>query len=67
MADRYAWHRPEVLEQDAWRNRIGGAMLAYALGPDLSRLRAVDVSVEREAAPGVVSARLTLETPKREP
>ncbi len=32
-----------------------------------TRLRAVDVTLEREASPGVVSARLTLETPKREP
>jgi type II secretory pathway component PulM len=32
-----------------------------------SRLRAVDVAVERETAPGMVSARLTLEAQKRGP
>jgi general secretion pathway protein M len=32
-----------------------------------TRLRLVDVAVERETAPGVVSARLTLEAPKRSP
>jgi general secretion pathway protein M len=32
-----------------------------------TRLRVVDVSVEREAAAGAVSARLTLEAPKRTP
>jgi general secretion pathway protein M len=32
-----------------------------------TRLRAVDMAVDREAAPGVVSARLTLEAPKRGP
>jgi general secretion pathway protein M len=32
-----------------------------------TRLRAVDVSVERETTPGLVSARLTLEAPKRGP
>jgi general secretion pathway protein M len=32
-----------------------------------TRLRIVDVAVERESAPGVVSARLTLEAPKRGP
>ncbi len=32
-----------------------------------TRLRAVDMAVDREAAPGVVSARLTLEVPKRGP
>jgi general secretion pathway protein M len=31
-----------------------------------TRLRAVDVAVSREAAPGTVSARLTLEAPRRE-
>lgn len=32
-----------------------------------TRLRAVDIAVERDAAPGFVSARLTLESPKRSP
>lgn len=32
-----------------------------------TRLRAVDVALERESAPGTVSARLTLESPKRGP
>ncbi len=32
-----------------------------------TRLRAVDLSVERETSPGVVSTRLTLEIPKRGP
>ncbi|MES2900886.1 MAG: class I SAM-dependent methyltransferase [Pseudomonadota bacterium] len=39
----YAWHRPDVMEQDAARNRVAGAMLADAFGPDLSRLGVVDV------------------------
>jgi type II secretory pathway component PulM len=32
-----------------------------------TRLRAVDVAIERETTPGQVSVRLTLEVPKREP
>jgi general secretion pathway protein M len=32
-----------------------------------TRLRAVDVSVERETSPGLVSVKLTLEAPKRGP
>ena len=32
-----------------------------------TRLRAVDIALEREAAPGVVTVRLTLEAQKREP
>jgi general secretion pathway protein M len=32
-----------------------------------TRLRAVDIAIEREAAPGVVTARLTLEAQKRGP
>jgi type II secretory pathway component PulM len=32
-----------------------------------TRLRAVDVALERESAPGLVSARVTLEVPKRGP
>jgi type II secretory pathway component PulM len=32
-----------------------------------TRLRAVDIAIERDPAPGTVSARLTLESPKRSP
>lgn len=39
----YAWHRPDIMAQDAARHRVAGAMLAAALGPDLSRSRIVDV------------------------
>lgn len=39
----YAWHRPEVMEQDAARNRVAGAMLAAALGTDLGDTRILDV------------------------
>jgi SAM-dependent methyltransferase len=39
----YAWHRTDVMEQDAVRQRVAGAMLAQALGPDLSRVRVLDV------------------------
>lgn len=39
----YAWHRPEVMEQDAARCRFAGALLAATVGPDLSGLRIVDV------------------------
>lgn len=39
----YAWHRPEVMEQDAARCRVGGRMLADTVGHDLARLRIVDV------------------------
>jgi len=39
----YAWHRPDVMEQEAARNRVAGALLAQALGPDLSYARIVDV------------------------
>ena len=39
----YAWHRPEVMEQDAARCRAAGGLLAATVGPDLSRLRIVDV------------------------
>ena len=39
----YAWHRPEVMEQDAARCRAGGALLAATVGHDLANLRIVDV------------------------
>ncbi|MGZ8288841.1 MAG: class I SAM-dependent methyltransferase [Telluria sp.] len=39
----YAWHRPEVMEQDAARNRVGGRMLAAMVGHDLAPLHIVDV------------------------
>lgn len=39
----YAWHRPEVMEQDAARRRVAGALLARTLGPDLGKLRVIDV------------------------
>ncbi len=39
----YAWHRPDVMAQQAARHRVAGAMLAAALGPDLSGTRIVDV------------------------
>lgn len=39
----YAWHRPEVIEQEAARRRVAGALLAQTLGAQLGRLRVVDV------------------------
>ena len=39
----YAWHRPDVMEQDAARNRVAGAMLAEAFGSDLGTLGILDV------------------------
>lgn len=39
----YAWHRPEIMEQDAARKRVAGAMLLRALGPDLGQAHIVDV------------------------
>lgn len=39
----YAWHRPEIMAQDATRNRVAGEMLAQAIGADLSGTRIVDV------------------------
>ena len=39
----YAWHRPEVMEQDATRCRVAGGLLASTVGHDLGRLRIVDV------------------------
>lgn len=39
----YAWHRPDIMEQHAARQRVAGAMLAATVGPDLSATRIVDV------------------------
>ena len=39
----YAWHRADIMEQDAARRRVAGSMLAATTGPDLARLRIVDV------------------------
>ena len=39
----YAWHRGDVLEQGAERQRVAGRMLAATLGADLSRTRVLDV------------------------
>jgi SAM-dependent methyltransferase len=39
----YAWHRPEVMEQDAARCRVAGKLLAATVGHDLSDARVVDV------------------------
>ncbi|HEY0061835.1 MAG TPA: class I SAM-dependent methyltransferase [Telluria sp.] len=39
----YAWHRPDIIEQDNARHRVAGAMLAATLGPDLSETRILDV------------------------
>jgi SAM-dependent methyltransferase len=40
---RYAWHRPEVLQQIAARSRTLAPLLATALGADLSSARILDV------------------------
>ncbi|MDM5177331.1 class I SAM-dependent methyltransferase [Massilia sp. DJPM01] len=39
----YAWHRADIIEQDAARRRVAGTLLAQTLGPDLGKLRVVDV------------------------
>ncbi len=39
----YAWHRPEIMEQDAAKRRVAGAMLARTIGPDLGQAVMVDV------------------------
>lgn len=39
----YAWHRADVMEQQAARWRTAGAMLAGTVGPDLSPLHIIDV------------------------
>lgn len=41
--DRYAWHRPEILQQVAARSRVLSALLTDTVGGDLSRLRILDV------------------------
>jgi len=40
---RYAWHRPEVLQQVTDRSRAFGALLSATVGPDLSAIRVLDV------------------------
>ncbi|MFB9242903.1 class I SAM-dependent methyltransferase [Massilia antarctica] len=39
----YAWYRADVMEQDLARRRVAAALLAQTLGPDLGKLRMVDV------------------------
>ncbi|MFN3791937.1 class I SAM-dependent methyltransferase [Massilia sp.] len=41
--DRYAWHRPEIVQQVAARSRVFAALLTDTVGGDLSRLRVLDV------------------------
>ncbi|MCC2958183.1 class I SAM-dependent methyltransferase [Massilia sp. IC2-477] len=41
--DRYAWHRPEILQQVAARSRAFAALLSETLGGDLSALKVLDV------------------------
>jgi SAM-dependent methyltransferase len=41
--ERYAWHRPEILHQDAAQARILAPLLAATLGTDLSPARMIDV------------------------
>jgi len=41
--ERYAWHRPEILQQVAARARIFAALLSETVGGDLSSLRVIDV------------------------
>lgn len=40
---QYAWHRPEVLQQNAIRSRILATLLVDAVGSDLSSARILDV------------------------
>jgi SAM-dependent methyltransferase len=40
---RYAWHRPEILHQDAAQARTLAPLLAASLGTDLSSARVLDV------------------------
>lgn len=40
---RYAWHRNEILQQEADRARVLAALLPITVGADLSRVRALDV------------------------
>lgn len=39
----YAWHRPEVRQQDTERERVTAALLVKTVGPDLSNIRVLDV------------------------
>ena len=41
--ERYAWHRPEILQQVAARSRAFAALLSETVGGDLSTLRVLDV------------------------
>lgn len=40
---RYAWHRPDIVVQDAMYTRILSRMLAATVGTDLGRVNVVDV------------------------
>jgi SAM-dependent methyltransferase len=40
---RYAWHRPDILLQNAQRNRTVAALLKSTVGTDLSSVRVLDV------------------------
>ncbi len=40
---RYAWHRPEIVSQQAARARALARLLTRTLGPDLSTVRVLDV------------------------
>jgi SAM-dependent methyltransferase len=40
---RYAWHRPEVVNQQAARSRVLTRLLARTVGQDLSAVRVLDV------------------------
>jgi len=41
--DRYAWHRPEIIQQSIERTRTLGALLSKTVGPDLTSTRVLDV------------------------
>jgi SAM-dependent methyltransferase len=43
LSAQYAWHRPEVLQQNAVRSRVLAPLLVDALGADLSSARILDV------------------------
>jgi SAM-dependent methyltransferase len=40
---RYAWHRPEILRQNAARSRTFAALLGQTVGYDMARLHVLDV------------------------
>lgn len=40
---RYAWHRPDIVLQQAMRTRVLSRMLADTVGTDLAKVHAVDV------------------------